>query len=312
MPGTSAGARIQPIGTVRSVKGYVELLATLSQSVRSVPVADTWARHSHSRTTGLVRQELSKLDLDSSDRLYSLESLADGWAQRLGAVHAFPHEILVLGASPGRKSPFTAGMSGQAGTSGLAIRRARACGVIGLWNLLRLCEKWKTDGFVVLPSYLSANQLSRAIAELRLMFPSADEFHRQPDAEDYGRFSDEFGGIESFPFQEHRAQSALCSPGLSGFGEESIGNRALAGLFDRSMGEVHRVRRTSTSTITVTISVKRWSSLRTILAFSRWRCSSSTLTCPSISGRRRSSPAVTPKICPGDTELATSRRRCGP
>ena len=33
------------------------------------------------------------------------------------------------------------------------------------------------------------------------MFPSADEFHRQPDAEDYGRFSDEFGGIDDFPFK---------------------------------------------------------------------------------------------------------------
>jgi hypothetical protein len=68
-------------------------------------------------------------------------------------------------------------------------------------ELAEAVQKWNTDGFVVLPSYLSANQLSSAIAELRLMFPSADEFHRQPDAEDYGRFSDEFGGIDDFPFK---------------------------------------------------------------------------------------------------------------
>jgi hypothetical protein len=62
-------------------------------------------------------------------------------------------------------------------------------------------KKWNTDGFVALPAYLSANQLSSAIAELHLMFPSADEFHRQPGAEDHARFNDEFGGIDDFPFQ---------------------------------------------------------------------------------------------------------------
>ena len=188
----------------------------------------------------------------------------------------------------------------------------------GLWcdwvvGFVEAVQKWKTDGFVVLPSYLSANQLSSAIAELRLMFPSADEFHRQPDAEDYARFNDEFGGIDDFPFRSTELSLLSVHQDIVDLAKTLLGTEHLR-VYSIEAWRSTRVRRTSTSTITVTISVTRWSSLRSILAFSKWRCSSTSLTFPSISARRRSSPAAIHKIClryrtgfPATTMLALTK-----
>ncbi|HVE94156.1 MAG TPA: phytanoyl-CoA dioxygenase family protein [Acidimicrobiales bacterium] len=61
-------------------------------------------------------------------------------------------------------------------------------------------EDFQRDGFVVLPGYLSAEELAPALAELPTMFPSADDFHRDADPLRNARFRDEFGGITNFPF----------------------------------------------------------------------------------------------------------------
>jgi hypothetical protein len=61
-------------------------------------------------------------------------------------------------------------------------------------------QRWRDDGFVVLPSYLDARDLARGVAELPLLYPSADEFHEAPDDPRFARFRDEFGGITDFPF----------------------------------------------------------------------------------------------------------------
>ena len=60
---------------------------------------------------------------------------------------------------------------------------------------------WVEDGFVVLPGHLPAHDLEPAVAELGLLFPSAEEFHAGVDPERNARFAgDEFNGIDSFPF----------------------------------------------------------------------------------------------------------------
>jgi hypothetical protein len=61
-------------------------------------------------------------------------------------------------------------------------------------------ERFETDGFVILPGYLAADDLGPALAELALEFPTADEFHDDVDLDRNARFRDEFAGITNFPF----------------------------------------------------------------------------------------------------------------
>ena len=62
-------------------------------------------------------------------------------------------------------------------------------------------ESWISDGFVILPGYLPADDLEPAAAELDLLFPSAGDFHGAVDPARNARFiGDEFDGIDSFPF----------------------------------------------------------------------------------------------------------------
>lgn len=59
---------------------------------------------------------------------------------------------------------------------------------------------WHEDGFVVLPAFLPEAELAPAVAELRMLFPTASEFHDNVDPDRNARFADEFGGIDNFPF----------------------------------------------------------------------------------------------------------------
>jgi hypothetical protein len=56
-------------------------------------------------------------------------------------------------------------------------------------------------GFVVIPGYLPAAELEPALADLAVLFPTADDFHRGADGERSGRFrDDQFRGIDHLPF----------------------------------------------------------------------------------------------------------------
>ncbi len=59
---------------------------------------------------------------------------------------------------------------------------------------------WHTHGFAVLPGFLTASELAPAVAELGLMFPSAEGFHDRSDPRHSRYLGDEFAGIDSFPF----------------------------------------------------------------------------------------------------------------
>ena len=43
-------------------------------------------------------------------------------------------------------------------------------------------EQFAGDGFVILPAFLSAEELAPAVADLPTVFPTAEEFHRDPGA----------------------------------------------------------------------------------------------------------------------------------
>ena len=59
---------------------------------------------------------------------------------------------------------------------------------------------WQTDGFVILPGFLPAAELTSAVGELDLLFPSADGFHDGTDPRRERFIGDEFAGIDTFPF----------------------------------------------------------------------------------------------------------------
>jgi hypothetical protein len=57
------------------------------------------------------------------------------------------------------------------------------------------------DGFVVLPDFFPADGLRAAMDEIPLMYPTAEQFHDDPDGEQARAFrSSQFGGVELLPF----------------------------------------------------------------------------------------------------------------
>ena len=68
-------------------------------------------------------------------------------------------------------------------------------------DLNTAAKSWSEDGFVILPEYIPAEVLAKALDELELMFPAADDFHDGVNPDRTARFmGDEFNGIDSFPF----------------------------------------------------------------------------------------------------------------
>jgi hypothetical protein len=61
-------------------------------------------------------------------------------------------------------------------------------------------QAWRTDGFVVIPAYLSADDLAPALDELSVCFPTAAGFHDGSDPRRQRFLDDEFDGIDTFPF----------------------------------------------------------------------------------------------------------------
>jgi hypothetical protein len=61
-------------------------------------------------------------------------------------------------------------------------------------------QAWRTDGFVIVPGYLSADDLAPALDELSLCFPTATGFHDGSDPRGQRFVGDEFAGIDTFPF----------------------------------------------------------------------------------------------------------------
>jgi hypothetical protein len=67
-------------------------------------------------------------------------------------------------------------------------------------DLAEAARTWQTDGFVVLPAYLSADDLEPAVRELPALFPTAEGFHDGTDPRRERFLGDEFAGIDTFPF----------------------------------------------------------------------------------------------------------------
>jgi hypothetical protein len=85
-------------------------------------------------------------------------------------------------------------------------------------------KRWTEDGFVVLPGYLTAEDLAAALGELALQFPTADGFHQRTD-ERAGRYvGDEFAGIDSFPFTSTELSLLAVHPRLVALAAALLGD----------------------------------------------------------------------------------------
>jgi hypothetical protein len=71
--------------------------------------------------------------------------------------------------------------------------------VVGMQNE-KVVDTWRTRGFVILPAFLSAEDLAPALGELEAMFPTSEGFHDGTDSRRTRYVEDEFDGIDVFPF----------------------------------------------------------------------------------------------------------------
>ncbi|MCP2342207.1 phytanoyl-CoA dioxygenase family protein [Actinomadura rupiterrae] len=67
-------------------------------------------------------------------------------------------------------------------------------------DLESAARDWRADGFAILPGFIPAEELSAAVSELGLLFPSAEGFHDGTDPRRARFLGDEFAGIDTFPF----------------------------------------------------------------------------------------------------------------
>jgi hypothetical protein len=75
-------------------------------------------------------------------------------------------------------------------------------------DFVAAAKRWREDGYVLLENLLPDAVLDVALADLRQVFPTAEEYHSEPLSESNRRFTgDEFGGIVAFPFPS----VALCN-----------------------------------------------------------------------------------------------------
>ncbi|MGH9919262.1 MAG: hypothetical protein ACRD6W_10420, partial [Nitrososphaerales archaeon] len=86
---------------------------------------------------------------------------------------------------------------------------------------------WREDGFAILPAYLSTADLVAAVAELPMLYPTAEEYHDRVDPERNRRFDDEFGGIDDFPFDGTTLSVLAVHPLLIDLAERLLGTADL-------------------------------------------------------------------------------------
>jgi hypothetical protein len=86
---------------------------------------------------------------------------------------------------------------------------------------------WHQDGFAILPAYVPTADLVAGVAELPMLYPTADEYHDRVDLERNRRFDDEFGGIDDFPFVSAALSLLAVHPLLIDLAERLLGSADL-------------------------------------------------------------------------------------
>lgn len=86
---------------------------------------------------------------------------------------------------------------------------------------------WRDQGFVVLPGFLTADDLAPALGEFDRLFPTAEGFHDGTDPRRDRFTRDEFDGIDTFPFASTEVSLLAVHPRLIGLAESLLGTADL-------------------------------------------------------------------------------------
>ncbi|MFI5691287.1 phytanoyl-CoA dioxygenase family protein [Kribbella sp. NPDC051586] len=90
-----------------------------------------------------------------------------------------------------------------------------------------IADEWRTRGFVVLPGFLSGEDLEPALGELPAMFPTPEGFHGGTDERRSRYVEDEFDGIDAFPFTSPAFSLLAVHPKIVGLAETLLGQSDL-------------------------------------------------------------------------------------
>jgi hypothetical protein len=88
--------------------------------------------------------------------------------------------------------------------------------------LEQIAHVWDEQGFAILPAYIPPSDLAPGIAELLLLYPSADDYHNRVDPQRNERFDDEFGGIEDFPLSSQALNLLAVHPKVTDLAERLL------------------------------------------------------------------------------------------
>ena len=94
-------------------------------------------------------------------------------------------------------------------------------------RVVDLSAQWHANGFVILPAYLSADDLAPAVDHLDELFPTADGFHDRTDPRHERYRHDEFDGIDTFPFVSVDLSLLAVHPRLVQLAEQLLGEEDL-------------------------------------------------------------------------------------
>ncbi|NED97858.1 phytanoyl-CoA dioxygenase family protein [Phytoactinopolyspora alkaliphila] len=90
-----------------------------------------------------------------------------------------------------------------------------------------IVDAWRTDGFVILPGFLSADDLAPALGEMDTMFPTPNGFHDGTDPRRTRYVEDEFDGIDKFPFSSTEFSLLAVHPRIVQLAENLLGQTDL-------------------------------------------------------------------------------------
>ena len=107
----------------------------------------------------------------------------------------------------------------NAGWNPLRAGRVQA---VGMQNE-KVVDTWRTRGFVILPAFLSAEDLAPALGELEAMFPTSEGFHDGTDPRRTRYVEDEFDGVDVFPFASTEFSLLAVHPRIVQLAEDLLG-----------------------------------------------------------------------------------------
>lgn len=104
------------------------------------------------------------------------------------------------------------------------MEQATARPPLGDNALEQACSDFHRDGYVVLPAWLTPEELAPAQSELTLMFPSAEDYHSGTDPERAARFAENpFAGTDPFPYESVEWSLLGVSPSIVTLAEALLG-----------------------------------------------------------------------------------------